>query len=309
MISRRARSTEPAADPVYQHLRGLARHRRTLVRQQTSCSNRIHAIADQLFPGFLNSSRSGLISFSEASLKLMEKRFSAPEISRRKSSSLADTLRRSRIQEPEEVAARIIELARNALPPDSARLPTLQRTLSTAVELYRCLNHSARDLRAEAAQSLARTPYALLTSIPGIGFVLAAGIAGELGPPENQRSLDSVCAYAGIVPRTYQSGGPDKPAVQGHVGPRCNRILKDWVVQSSQKLLLYGPPETKDRIISWNNDGQHGTFAGARRYLRLMHSLTRNGVPYLTPAARARNADAVQIVESAQASWEVLTKK
>jgi transposase len=309
LISRRARSTEPAEDPVYQHLRELARYRRTLVRQQTSCSNRIHAIADQLFPGFLNSSRSGLTSFCEASLKLMEKRFSAPEIARRKPSSLADALRRNRTQDPEEAAARIIELARNALPPDSARLPTLQRTLSTAVELYRCLNHSARDLRAEAAQSLARTPYALLTSIPGIGFVLAAGLAGELGPPEDQSSLDRLCSYAGIVPRTFQSGGPDKPAVQGHVGPRCNRILKDWVVQSSQKLRLYGPPEIKDRIIRWNTNGQHGTFAGARRYLRLMLSLTHNGVPYLTPAARVRNADPDELAGSALATWEVLARK
>jgi hypothetical protein len=164
-------------------------------------------------------------------------------------------------------------------------------------------------LRAEAAQSLARTPYALLTSIPGIGFVLAAGIAGELGPPEDQSSLDRLCSYAGIVPRTYQSGGPDKPAVQGHVGPRCNRILKDWVVQSSQKLRLYGPPEIKDRIIRWNNSGQHGTFAGARRYLRLMLSLTHNGVPYLTPAARVRNADPDELAGSALATWEVLMRK
>ena len=309
LISRRARSTEPAGDPVYQHLRELARYRRTLVRQKTSCSNRIHAIADQLFPGFLSPSRSGLTSFCEASLKLMEKRFSAPEVARRKPSSLADTLRRNKNQQPEETAARIIELARNALPPGSDRLPTLQRTLTTAVELYRCLDHSARDLRAEAAQALARTPYALLTSVPGIGFVLAAGLAGELGPPERQTSLDRLCGYAGIVPRTYQTGGPDKPAVQGHVGPRCNRILKDWVVQSSQKLRLYGPPEIRDRIIRWNNNGQHGVFAGARRYLRLTLSLTHGGVPYLDPCARNRNAAPEDVEVGARATWEVLCRK
>lgn len=309
LVSRRARSTEPAEDPVYQHLRELARYRRTLVRQKTSCSNRIHAIADQLFPGFLDASRSGLTPFCEAGLKLMEKRFSAPEVARRKSSALANTLRQNKCQQPEETAAKIIELARNALPPESDRLPTLQRTLATAVVLYRCLNQSSLDLRAEAAQSLACTPYALLTSIPGIGFVLAAGIAGELGPPTEQTSLDKLCGYAGIVPRTFQSGGPDKPAVQGHVGPRCNRILKDWVVQSSQKLRLYGPPEIKDRIIRWNNNGQHGVFAGARRYLRLVLSLTHAGVPYLGPCARDRHAGPEDVDAGARATWEVLRRK
>ena len=44
----------------------------------------------------------------------------------------------------------------------------------------------------------------------------------------------SLCCYAGIVPKTLQSGGPDSPPVQGHVSPRCNPILKDWILLSSR---------------------------------------------------------------------------
>ena len=84
-------------------------------------------------------------------------------------------------------------------------------------------------------------------------------------------------AYAGIVPRTLQSGGPDSPAVQGHASPRCNRILKDWTVQSAQKIHLYGPPELKDRITRWNANGQHGIFAAA----------TPPPEPWLRPASDA----------------------
>lgn len=62
------------------------------------------------------------------------------------------------------------------------------------------------ELRSEAALTLATTPYVMLTSIPGIGFVLAAGLAGELGDPKHLGKLDSLCAYAGIVPRTLQIG-------------------------------------------------------------------------------------------------------
>ena len=88
----------------------------------------------------------------------------------------------------------------------------------------------------------------MLANIPGIGFVLAAGLAGELGDSKHLGKLDSLCVCAGIVPRTLQSGGPDSPAIQGHAFPRCNRILKDWTVQSAQKIHLYGPPELKDSI-------------------------------------------------------------
>ena len=309
LISRRARDTEPADDSVYQHLRELTRMRRTLVRQQTASRNRIHAIADQLFPGFLDAARSGIGSFTEASLTLMEERFSAPEIARRRHSSLSSMLCRHGIRDHDEAAAKLIEFARQALPPDPVRVPTLQRTLAAAVDLHRCLHRNALELRREAAQSLAATPYALLTSIPGIGFVLAAGLAGELGPPDPHRTLDQTCGYAGIVPRTYQSGGPDKPAVQGKVGPRCNRILKDWTVQSAMKLLLYGPNEIKDRIARWNRNGQHGMYAAARRYLRLALTLTRNGMPYLPPPARAIDPDPTELEAGVRATWEVLIRK
>jgi len=309
MVSRRARTTTPPDDAVYVELREAARFRRILVRDLTAASNRIHAVVDQLFPGFLDHSRSRLTPFTEASLDLMAERFSTMEIARRKPAALAKFLHLRRVHDPEETAAAIIALAREALPPDPTRIAGLQRTLTGLVELHRCLKRNALDLRAESARMLATTPYALLTSLPGIGFVLAAGIAGELGPPEQLRSIESLCAYAGIVPRSYQTGGPDKPAVQGHVSNRCNRILKDWTVQSAQKLHLYGTPEIKDRITRWNANGQHGIYAAAKRYLRLVRALTRNGVPYLEPAARTAAAAPQDITAGATAAWTILTRK
>jgi transposase len=311
LLSRRARATggTSANATVYHHLREITRCRRTLVRQQTAASNRIHALADQLFPGFLNGSKSALTPFNDASLELMKERFSAPEIARRKPAALANLLRRHRVHNPDETAARIILLAREALPPAAHRVATLQRTLAATVDLYKCLQRNALQLRADAALTLATTPYVMLTSIPGIGFVLAAGLAGELGDPKHLGKLDSLCAYAGIVPRTLQSGGPDSPAVQGHASPRCNRILKDWTVQSAQKIHLYGPPELKDRITRWNAEGKHGIFAAARHHLRLASTLVKNEIPYLGPEARTRHATPGQIATSAHTTWQILQRK
>ena len=311
LLSRRARLTGEidSVNPAYHHLREITRCRRTLVRQKTAASNRIHALADQLFPGFHNASKSALTPFTNASLELMKERFSAPEIARRKPSSLANLLRRHRVHQPDETASQIILLAREALPPAAHRIATLQRTLAATVDLYVCLQRNALELRVEAALTLATTPYVMLTSISGIGFILAAGLAGELGDPKHLGKLDSLCAYAGIVPRTHQSGGPDSPAVQGHASPRCNRILKDWTVQSAQKIHLYGPPELKDRITRWNAQGTHGIFAAARHHLRLVSTLVRNEVPYLAPAARGQQATPEQIAAATQATWATVQRK
>jgi transposase len=319
LLSRRAtdtaRDSAAKSDPsstgsdVYREMREITRQRRALVRQQTASSNRIHALADQLFPGFLEATKSGLTPFCQASMALMKERFSAPEIARRRPQTLSSFLARHGVRQPAEVAAKLIALAQDALPPVSSHVAGLQRALAAAVELRECQERNAKALREHAATLLASTPYSVLTSIPGIGFTLASGLASELGPPRTLPRLDALCAFAGIVPRTYQSGGPDQPADQGRTSPRCNRILKDWTVQSAQKIHLYGPPELKDRITRWNQQGQHGLFAGARRYLRLVRSLVLNQTPYLDPRARSPLASSEDLAGAALQTWEVLLRK
>lgn len=316
LLSRRAQSTgsagskerEPTQD-IYFQIREITRCRRGLVRQQTAASNRIHATVDQLFPGFLEQSKSGLTPFCEASIALMMKRFSAPEIARRRPRTLAAFLARHGVRQPDEIAAKLIALASGALPPAPNRLTALQRTLSATVDLRQCLARNANELRSQAALLLASTSYAMLTSIPGIGFTLASGMAAELGDPSRLSKVDSLCAFAGIVPRTFQSGGPDSPAAQGHAPARCNHILKDWTVQSAQKIHLYGPPELKDRITRWNANGQHGIFAAARRYLRLLRSLVLNQTPYLDPVSRSSAASNQEHSDAALQAWLILIRK
>ena len=177
------------------------------------------------------------------------------------------------------------------------------------MDLRECLSRNADQLRQQAAILLASTPYAMLTSIPGIGFTLATGMAAELGDPSRLYSVDSLCCFAGIVPRTTQSGGPDQPACQGHTPARCNHILKDWTVQSAQKIHLYGPSELKERISRWNANGQHGIYAAARRYLRLLRTLVLNQIPYLDPRGRSSSASDQDRADAALSAWQILTRK
>jgi transposase len=311
LLNRRA-SPASSADkhnPVYRKLRELSRQRHDYVRQRTSTSNRIHAIADQLFPGFLNGSLSGVTPFLTASLALMEKRFSSTEFARRKQKPLANTLRTYRVRNPGETAYKLITLGKEALPPDPERIATLQQSLRCLVDLYRCLEANAGLLKHEAAILLATTPYVMLTSIPGISFVLASGIAGELGDPARLPSADSMSAYAGIVPAVVQTGGPDSPAIHLSTRARCNHLLKDWVVQGAQKIGLCGPPEHKERFLRRNANGQHAAYAGARTLLRLTRSLVTTQTPYLPPTARHHGVDSEDIATGCLTTWAKLVEK
>lgn len=311
LLNRRVSPSSAAARqaPVYRDLRELSRQRHDYVRQKTAASNRIHALADQLFPNFLNASKSGITPFLNASLTLMEKRFSSTEFARRKQKALANTLRINRVHNPDETAYKLITLAKEALPPDPNRINTLQQSLRSLVDLYRCLETNASLLKHQAATLLATTPYVMLTSIPGISFVLASGIAGELGDPADLPSSDSLSAYAGIVPAVVQTGGPDSPPVHLSTRARCNHLLKDWVVQGAQKIALCGPSEHKERFLRRSANGQHAAYAGARTLLRLTRSLVTQEIPYLPPAARRPGANTADIEDGCLTTWATLIDK
>lgn len=271
-----------------QSLRELMRQRRRLVFSQTATQNQIHALVDRLCPGFLNESKSGLVKFGNASLALMSSRFSAQEISRRRINTLASELRRTGMSQEraEEKAVQIQSLARSALPAAPAQVPALQRSLESSVELLRSLSRVIDDLEVAMADELSYLPAAVFTTLPGIGIVLASALAAELGPHLHTTSFGSQCAYAGIVPRTAQSGGSQSQPVQGAPSRRCNRILKDYLVQAASKQQQCGAPEFKDAFKEMKAGGQHAEFAIARRMLRTLRAMHRQQSIYLPPELR-----------------------
>jgi transposase len=311
LLNRRASPVSSAdkQEPIYKELRELTRQRRIFVRQQTAASNRIHAIADQLFPGFLNHALSGITPFSSASLHLMKDRFSTNQFCRRKQTSLAKTLQLQGIHKADEKAYKIIELAKNALPPNPDKINSLQQNLQGLVQLYQCLQTNAKNLRETSAGLLAQTPYIMLTTIPGISFVLASGLASELGDPKHIPPTNSLCSYAGIVPAVIQSGGPDSAPIHTSTHARCNHILKDWIVQGSQKIGLCGPPELKAKFAQRNANGQHAAYAGARTLLRITRNLVTSETPYLSPDARCNHATQAQRTQGYLHMWKKLITK
>ena len=311
LLNRRA-SPSSVADgqkSIYRDLRELTRTRRSYVRQQTATANRIHVIADQLFPSFLSEAKSIVKPFGKASIALMKGRFSCVQISKMRHASLEKTLRKHKIKHADEKATDLIELAKNTLPPDPERVESLQLSLHSLLNLYECLEANSLLLRQQAALLLAETPYVMLTSISGISFVLAAGLAGEIGDPSNLPSISALSAYAGIVPAVMQTGGPDSPAIHLSTRSRCNHIFKDWVVQGSQKISLMGPPELKSAHLRRESNGQHAIYAGARTLLRITRALVINETPYLSPTAKIKGASREDIEAGSLQMWEKLVTK
>lgn len=274
---------EPGAERA---LRVLTRHRKAQVRLRTATSNRMHQIVDQLFPGFLDEKLSSIPSFSEASLYLMQDRFSPVLLLKRQDKALLRQLTATGLQHAEKALGQLKGYARQVLvhPPELSGL--LQTSLASEIKLYRCLGANINQIEREVAQQLAKTPGAMLTTIQGIGITLAAGVAAEIGTPEFQLSTRRLTSYAGIIPRVKQTGGPGKAAKIGKVSRRSNHILKDFVVQCGNHLGQHGPLDLKEDHRRRGANKQHADFGMARRFLRMGMRLMRNNESYVPPELR-----------------------
>jgi transposase len=305
-LNRRGQSVRdlPAA---YPNLRIATRDRDKLVRMRTALSNRLHSYVDRLFPGFLSADQSGLQPFSQASLDLMADRFSPAQLRRRR--ALSQWLGRRGLPHPQATAQQLKQLAKNVLEPAPEQTLLLQQTLAQLVGLYRHLAQSIAQIDREVAHWLARTPGAWLTSIPGFGVTLAAGWTAELGPPSQWHSVRQLCSYCGVVPKSKQTGGPEQEPLVGPVQQRCNKRLKNVVLQAVQKVIQYGPEELRRTAQELQARGAHTEFALAKRLVRLGKYLALTGTVYRPKAMMDPNTPRATLTAHYQSLWEKLLPK
>jgi transposase len=299
----------PAQSGIYRNLRTLVRHRRRLVQMLTEVKNRVHGIVDELFPGFLNEKNTGIVPFTQTSLYLMQDRFSPKQIRRRRRQKLIEILKRFGTSKAEYTAAKLQQYAAKVLHAPVEYVDTMQLSLAQHVKHIGCLKESVGQMDKEIALNLAQTQGAFLTSVRGIGLVLAAGVTAEIGDLNEQKPLNNLASYAGIVPRVKQTGGLDGKTYTGPVAKRCNRILKDYVVKSAYHLGLHGPPDLMADYKRRNASGQHADFGIGRRYLRMAISLMRNSQVYLPPNLRKDDYTLQQRADYYLMSWPYLKEK
>lgn len=164
-------------------------------------------------------------------------------------------------------------LDRLALPEPWAS--TLARSVALIDELDRQVAACEAELRALAVDD---ADISLLRTIPGIGWVLAATIAAEIGDIARFRTPGQLVAYTGLVPFVTQSGERDRRGPLTKHGPRYLR----WAL-----------------IEATTHASRHGAYVD--RYLRTRRRLGRGR------GARVARVEVARRL--AMAIWHMLTKR
>jgi len=307
MLNRDARPID--GHDVYTELRGLTRQRRRIVHLSTAVKNRIHTHADRLFPGFL-AKDSVLTPFSRASLELMSKpAFGAVSISRKNEKALGQLLKRAGTARSAEIAPALKQQARDSIPADKDAARLSAYILAGELQLFRSLASNLEALDQGCARLLARTPEAFIASIKGIGITLAASICAESGSLTQITRTDGLNAYAGIVPKVKQTGGPESEAKIRGRRRSFNRVLKDYTMQAGNHLYLHGPEELMQDAVRRKLAGKAVDTAMARRFLRIARALCKNHLTYLPSHLRGQNASSRERAQHILDTWPALLVK
>jgi transposase len=120
----------------------------------------------------------------------------------------------------------------------------------------------------------------LLETIPGVGRRTAEAVAAHLGDARRFESGKQVGAYAGLVPRQYQSGVTDR---KGKITRRGPGLLRKLLVECAWCMLRYNPwarTQYTRLTAGGTTRKKPAIVALARKLLVRCWAMLRDGVPW-----------------------------
>lgn len=193
---------------------------------------------------------------------------------------------KGRFENPEEIAQYLKKLARSSYRLDKALADPVNISLSITLSVIKHMESELKKLDKEIAK-LMKDISQTLTSVKGIGPVLAAGIIAEIGDIKRFDNHNALAKYAGLAWDKYQSG--DFEAEDTKRMNTGNKYLRYYLVQAADSVRK-SVSEYRDfyqKKYAEVNKHQHkrALVLTARKLVRLVYSLLNTRQLY-TPSDR-----------------------
>jgi hypothetical protein len=229
--------------------------------------------------------------------------FGGASISVKNEKILARQLSRQGTPRSSEVAIALKQQAKGAFFAGKNSAHISSHILAGELQLFRVLQSNLEGLDQGCARLLARTPEAFVTSIKGIGITLISSICAERGSLAQVTRVDRLNAYAGIVPKVKQTGGPESEAKIRGRRRSFNRVLKDYTLQAGKHLYLHGPEELMHDAVHRKLGGRVVDAAMARRFFRIARALCQKHYIYLPSGLRGQDTSPAARAQYILDSW------
>jgi len=216
--------------------------------------------------------------------------FTTEELAQQSLEELATYLQQKghgRFSDPDALAATLQRAARDSYRLDKVLQEPLRLVLGTTLATIRSLQNQLKTLDKTIAQELAAIPQTL-ASVPGLGPVWTAGLVAELGDITRFDDEAAIAQYAGLTWETRESG--QFQAEDTELTKRGNSYLRYYLVEAANSVRQhcpeYGRYYTAKYAETPRHPHQRALVLTARKLVRLIDVLLREGKRYLVPAER-----------------------
>jgi len=149
---------------------------------------------------------------------------------------------KNRFSNPAETVKLLQKAARDSYRLDKVLYEPLNVSIASSFNVIRALEDEIKTIDnaiAKAIKGINTTEYQSLTSIPGIGPVLASGILAEIGTIISFDSHDSLAKYAGLTWRVNQSG--NFSADDTRMTKTGNKYLRYYLIEAANSVRNHIP--------------------------------------------------------------------
>ncbi len=180
-----------------------------------------------------------------------------------------------------DMALEIRDAARNSI---GSRMPAKSFELQHTIRLIRELDAEITEIESQI-QVIMDELDSPITTIPGMGFRMAAMILAEVCDFSRFASPDKLLAYTGMSPSTYQSG--QLKNCYPHMEKRGSRYLR-YALYNATKYVCHWAPHFAAYLTRKRAEGKHYNVAishAAKKLIRLIFATQKSGQPYCSVTA------------------------
>ena len=259
---------KPYTDTAYhnEELKSLTRYRFDKVKERAKLKSSISRLVCILFPELEK-----LVPSLHSA-----KQIAAAHLTRLK--ALLETASKGHYKR--DMALEIRDAARNSI---GSWMPAKSLELQHTIRLIRELDDEIVEIE-EQIHAIMDALNSPITTIPGLGFRMAAMIFAEVGDFTRFDSPDKLLAYAGMSPSTYQSG--QLKNCYPHMEKRGSRYLR-YALYNATKYVCHWDPTFAAYLAKKRAEGKHYNVAlshAAKKLVRLIFAMEKSRRPYCLAA-------------------------
>jgi transposase len=274
-----ARASSVPAEAV-QELRALTRARQDLVHSQTAAKQRLRDELVVLFPELPQHTPGDCDLFTPALLRLLGCYSSARAVADAALEELTVCLQQVSGERWSEKEAQELQDVATHSAASTRAVRARSIVIQTMAQHLLDLQQRLADLETAIVERLAGDDDGQrLQTMPGVGPIIAATIRAEMGDVARFRHVDQVVAYAGLDPRTRQSGAF---VGQKHLSKRGPGALRHVLYLATLNAVRNRAEwrERYHRLLARGRAKKEALAILSRALLRVAYHLLRTGTSY-----------------------------